>query len=442
MRGRAARLGRAAWLVGYLAVIIVPLVLVWVVGRDPGDDLLAISATDTGLLAFSLLVVALVLMARVPSLVASFGIETILRMHRVVALCAVALVAGHVVLIVFHDPRGLSIFDLRDTTAAAWAATISTVALATVVGFALRRKRRQPRYEGWRMLHIALAATVFLGAWLHIWWLDQLSANVLTAIWFVLMGLVVLAVAARRWVWLPVRAHRRSYIVDQVIPVSGNAVTLAMKAHGHEGVRFKAGQFAWLKIGSSSFVFEEHPFTIASTADAPHRKEFTIKALGDFSELLRGLRPGRRVFMDGPYGRFTIEGLDSSEGFVFIAGGVGVTPMVSMLRTLNQRRDPRPHLLLLGARSLEDLMLHAEVDRLREGLDLTVTPVLESPPEDWDGEQGRIDAELLDRCLPRHSKQHDYFLCGPPPMVIAVGKQLRDRGIPLNRIHTERFEVV
>ena len=106
-------------------MIIVPLVLVWVVGRDPGDDLLAISATDTGLLAFSLLVVALVLMARVPSLVASFGIETILRMHRVVALCAVALVAGHVVLIVFHDPRGLSIFDLRDTTAAAWAATIS-----------------------------------------------------------------------------------------------------------------------------------------------------------------------------------------------------------------------------------------------------------------------------------------------------------------------------
>jgi predicted ferric reductase len=442
MHGAAARVTRAAWFVGYLLVILIPLALVWAVGREPTDGLLAISATDTGLLAFSLLVVALVLMARVTSLVGAFGIERILQMHRVVALCAVALVVGHIVLVLVTDPRGLAIFDLRDTTSAAWAAIIATAALAAVVGFALRRKRRKPRYEGWRMVHLALAATVFFGAWLHIWWLDQLSDNVLFAGWFVLMALVVLAVALRRWVWLPARAHRRSYVVDDVTPVPGDAVTLAVKAHGHGGLPFKAGQFAWLKIGSSSFVFEEHPFTIASMADTPHQKEFTIKALGDFSELLRGMRPGRRVFIDGPYGRFTIEGLDSSEGFVFIAGGVGITPMLSMLRTLSHRGDTRPHLLLLGARTVDDMMMRSEIEELAGQLDLRIVDVVDSPPPDWTGERGRIDASLLDRCLPRHPRNHDYFLCGPPPMVIAVGKYLREAGIPYRRIHTEQFEVV
>ena len=61
-------------------------------------------------------------------------------------------------------------------------------------------------------------------------------------------------------------------------------------------------------------MFEEHPFSIASTAEHPERMEFTIKALGDFTELLGALRPGRRVFLDGPYGGFTIEGMRTHQG--------------------------------------------------------------------------------------------------------------------------------
>jgi ferredoxin-NADP reductase len=77
-------------------------------------------------------------------------------------------------------------------------------------------------------------------------------------------------------------------------------------------------------------------------AEHPDAKEFTIKALGDFTELLIGLRPGRRVYLDGPHGQFTIDGVRSS-GFVFIAGGVGITPMMSILRTLADRGDWAHH---------------------------------------------------------------------------------------------------
>ena len=137
-----------------------------------------------------------------------------------------------------------------------------------------------------------------------------------------------------------------------------------------------------------------------------------------------------------------MDGLDRSEGFVLIAGGVGITPMLRMLRTLSDRGDRRHHHLLVGARTVDELMLRGEIDQLRDELDLAVTEVIEVPPDDWPGETGRIDTELLERCLPRHHRHHDYFLCGPPPMVIAVGRQLRERGIPTRRIHTEQFDVV
>lgn len=262
----------AAWagLCGF--VLIAPLVVSWALVRTPGKSLAAELATTTGLVALSVLVVALVMPARLRSLVSSLGIEKTLRSHRLLAVATLALVAAHIVLVLITDPRGIRILDLRDTTAAAWAGIASALGLAAAVGLAVRRRKRRPRYEGWRLLHIGLAAVVVVTAGLHVWWLDNLTAHPLILAWLLLLAAVMLMVAARRWVWLPWRAHRRSYLVEEVFHEPGDAVTLVVRAHGHEGLPFRAGQFAWLKNGSSSFVFEEHPFTIASTADQPDRK--------------------------------------------------------------------------------------------------------------------------------------------------------------------------
>jgi predicted ferric reductase len=436
-------LKRAAWFLGYMAVLAAPRALLSVFAPDEVRGTLEMSAMNTGLVAFSLLVTAFVVMGRVPSLLGCFGVETIHRIHRVVAVLGAGLVVLHIFFVLLSDPRGLTIFDLVHTTPAARAAVLSTVALAVLVGLALLRRRRQPRYEGWRLLHITLAVIVFGAAWLHVWWLHHLAAYLVLSAWFAGMGLLVVAVAIRRWLWLPLKARRRSYVVEQVTESAGDSVTLEVRADKHEGLPFHAGQFAWLKIGTSCFVFEEHPFTIASTSEAPHRMQFTIKALGDFSELVRAMRPGRRVFLDGPYGQMGIDGLESSRGFVFIAGGIGITPMLSMLRTLADRGDIRRHLLLVGARTIDDIVLRPEIEALRERLRLTVVYVLGRPSPDWPGERGRIDGRLLDRWLPqRAAERHDYFVCGPPAMVVDVGEELKYLGVPPRRIHTERFEVV
>ncbi|MDX6258715.1 MAG: hypothetical protein QOH84_403 [Kribbellaceae bacterium] len=439
VHGPVARLG---WFGLYVAVLLVPLLLTWTVVGDPGISAGEAIALSTGLVGFSALVVAVALPARLPRLIATFGIETILTVHRLIALIALLMVAAHLVAVLIFDPRGFRILDLPGTTWAARAAVTGTVALVLLVVLAVRRPRRQPRYEGWRLVHNGLVAVVVTAAWLHVWWLRHLISHGVVAAWFVASGLLLLALAARRWIWLPIRSRRHAYVVEDVRPVPGDGVTLVIRAEGHDGLPFDAGQFAWLKIGSTPFVFEEHPFSIASTAEHPERMEFTIKALGDFTELLSALRPGRRVFLDGPYGGFTTEGHDDAPGFVLIAAGVGITPLLSMLRTLADRGDRRRHRLFVAARTEDQLMLRPEVTALTRRLNLKVVEVISDPAPGWTGATGRIDAALLERFLPRRPSRLHYFICGPPPMVVAISRELAGIGVPLRRIHTERFGAV
>jgi len=434
--GPAARLG---WFLLYAAVLLIPLFLTWTVVRSPGTDTGEAVVLSAGLVGFSALVVAVALPARLPRLIATFGIETILDVHRLIALIAVVLVLVHFGAVLLTDPRGLSILDLRNTTWAARAAIVSTGALVLMVVLAILRPRRLPRYEGWRLVHNGLVAVVLATAWLHVWFLGHLISHPLLAVWFIGSGLLLAGLAARRWIWLPIRSRKRAYVVEEVRPVPGDGVTLTIRADGHPGVPFDAGQFAWIKIGSTPFVFEEHPFSISSTAVHPERKEFTIKALGDFTELLAALRPGRRVFLDGPYGGFTVEGLDRAPGFVMIGAGVGITPLLSMLRTLADRGDTRRHLLIVSARSEDQLMLRPEIEEVRARLNLKVVEVVSAPGPGWTGETGRIDRDLLGRYLPRRPYRLHYFLCGPPAMVGSVSSALSGLRIPVRRIHTERF---
>ena len=393
------------------------------------------------LAAASLIVLTFVLPSRFRPLTGYLGVERLLRAHRALALAAVVLVLVHVAAVLLRPEPGLAVLDLRDAPPRVWAACVATLSLIALLG--LSRRRRRPRYEGWRLGHVILANVAILATALHVLWLDNLTRFPEARTWFVVIGLAMIAAVVNRWLFRPLRSRRHRYVVDEVRRESPTAVTLVLHAAGHQGVQFRPGQFAWLKIGTSPFVFEEHPFTIASTATEPWRKEFTIKGIGDFSDLVAGLRPGRSVFLDGPHGSFTLDGL-VSDRFVFIAGGVGITPMLSMLRTLAECDDKRPMLLVVAGRTADDLLHRADHEHLDQRLDLHLVEILEEPPDEWDGEVGRFTQDVFERALPlrRARERVDYFICGPGPMVAAATRIISDRDVPGRRIHTELFDVV
>jgi predicted ferric reductase len=225
------------------------------------------------------------------------------------------------------------------------------------------------------------------------------------------------------------------------VPERGGATTVALRADGHPGRRFWPGQFAWLKLADAPYALTEHPFSYASSGERPDRPEFTIKAYQGFSRRIpEQLGPGTRVLLDGPYGSYRLRA--DAERLVLIAGGIGITPIISLLRTAADVGDRRPFVLVYGSLHWEQVTFREQLDQLQRRLNLRVIHVLTDPPSGWTGETGFIDDPLLARHLPRDLAAADVFVCGPPPMLgLAVGA-LQRLGVAPERVHTEQFVTV
>ncbi|HEY6424747.1 MAG TPA: ferredoxin reductase family protein [Pseudonocardiaceae bacterium] len=439
-------LERTLWATAFLAVLLAPGLL----GLRTGDgsSLLSELSVGMGLLGVSVLVCAIVLPSRLRSLTRTFGIDGVLGMHRFVGLLFAVLVLAHIALVVAADPSNVTLLDVFHAPARARAATGATVAMGVLIGLATLRKQLQHRYEVWRWVHLALTGAVLVLSALHIWWLNHLVRDAGMRAWFAVLAVGVLGVLGYRWLWRPVFGARSEYVVRTVRPESPTVSTLVLEPRrdrhhlGRRNLIFAPGQFAWLRL-NPSIRAEEHPFTIASGAHPGECAEFTIRHTGDFTRALRALRPGSPVWLDGPHGAFG-GSLRRSTGLVMIAGGVGITPMMSMLRTLAQRRDRRPHRLVVVARTAEDLLFRAELAQLKQRLNLTVVEMLRQPHPGWTGATGDIDERLLTGLLPGEFRRNqlDYFLCGPPALVAAALAVLDELEVPLPRIHTEQFDMV
>ncbi|HWR47759.1 MAG TPA: ferric reductase-like transmembrane domain-containing protein [Pseudonocardiaceae bacterium] len=445
------QLERTLWATAFLAVLLAPALLAPVLhGPRTGDSssLLSQLSVGMGLLATSLLVCAVVLPSRVRSLTRTLGIDGVLGIHRFVGLAVTLLVGLHIILVLAAKPGNVALFDILHAPNRARAAVGATVALAALVALTVLRRRLRQRYEVWRWAHLALAGSVLILSALHIWWLNHLVRDTAMRALFTVLAVTALGVLGYRWLWLPIFGPRREYVVRELRTETSTVSTLVLEPRrdrhqrGYRTLAFAPGQFAWIRL-NPSIGAQEHPFTIASSAHLGLWTEFTIRHSGDFTNELRQLRPGSPVWVDGPHGAFTLD-LRRCTGLVMIAGGVGITPMMSMLRTLAHRRDRRPHRLVVVARTLDELLFRAELSELQQRLDLTVVELLRSPPPSWTGASGAVDEDLLTALLPGafRRNQLDYYLCGPPAMVTDVLTVLDGLDVPQPRIHTEQFDLV
>ena len=166
----------------------------------------------------------------------------------------------------------------------------------------------------------------------------------------------------------------------------------------------------------------------------------SIRKLGDFTNEIGNVPVGQRIYLDGPYGAFTIG--NPADMHVLIAGGVGITPMMSMIRTLADRGDKRPVVLVYGSKNWESITFRDELEALKARLNLTIVHVLSKPPVGWKGEQGFITAEMFKRHLPPPYADHEYFICGPGMMMDAIETVLGELGVPLSKYHSERYSFV
>ncbi|MFI2230033.1 ferredoxin reductase family protein [Nocardia testacea] len=429
------------WIALYVAVAVVPLVFAVIGPVEGGRGFWVEFSVALGFVGMSMLGAQFALVARFRAVAAPFGEDALVQFHRQISYVALAFVLAHPILLQLGGVDIVALLNLVEAPWRARCAVASTVLLLIVVATSVWRRRLRIRYEVWQLAHgvlsvavvaLALAHMLLVGYYLDAAW----KAWLWTVMTLALVGLLM-------WVRVvaPIRRLRRPWRVEQNTAERGDARTLTLAPVGHDGLRFRPGQFGWLTVGRSPFAVTAHPFSFSSSAADHSRVRITIKALGDFTSTIGDIAIGTRAFLDGPHGVFTPD-RHEGPGFVLIAGGVGITPMISILRTMTDRGDRRPFLLVYAVRTMDEQTFDDEIRACARRLDLTVVPVPETPPPEWHGESGFVDRGLLQRHLPDRYRHRQYFICGPAPMVTATEDALADLDVPADRIHTERFTFV
>jgi len=429
------------WIVGYLSLTLFPLLVLLLHPAPSGRGFWTEFSVALGFIGLAMMALQFILTARVNRIETSYGIDILLQFHRYTSLVAFFMVLVHPVILFIAQPETLQLLNFPQAPWRARMAILGTLAFLAMVVTTIWRKPLKIPYEPWRASHTILAVVAVgfgfahalaVGNYLGLFWKAVLWGGIiLISLWLIIYVRLV-----KPWVMT-----KKPYVVEEVLPQRGDVWTLALRPLGHEGFTFEPGQFAWLTLNITPLSMREHPFSMSSCADRADRIEFGIKAIGDFTKGIKDVQPGTRAYLDGPYGVFTTERYWDSAGFVLIAGGVGITPIFSILLTAAQRKDDRPFLLIYAASSWDDLTYQEELDALKEKLDLSIVYVLRKVHDDWAGDTGYVDQALLEKYIPLHRGSRHYFVCAAPVMMDAVERALFELNVPVTNVHMEHFDL-
>lgn len=429
------------WITVYLCLVLTPLFILLLTPGPPGSGFWWDFSIALGFAGAAMMGTMFVLTARFRYAAAPFGIDIIYYFHRWIGVAAFIFILAHPLIIFIIAPDLLRIYlDPSFISWPMWAGVASLAALTALVIVSLGRKQLGIHYDGWRLSHAILASAALLLTFVHIAGISVYVASPWKRILWATITICWLSLLLYVRLIKPLLLLKRPYMVEQVVKERGHAWTITLRPKGHKGFTFMPGQFAWMNLSKSPLIAREHPFSFSGSAEETETLQFTIKELGDFTRTIKNVSPGQIAYLDGPFGAFTID-RHPSANYVFIGGGIGIAPIMSMLKTLTSRKDKRPLLLFYAYNNWENLTFQEELETLKTKLNLKVVYILKNPPDNWQEERGFITDELLSRRLPLKPEQYEYYLCGPNALVSISEKSLRKQGVPLARIHSELFDL-
>lgn len=287
-------------------------------------------------------------------------------------------------------------------------------------------------YRFWLFTHRFLGVA-FIFALLHIIFItSDTSQSLMLKSYLVLWGIIGLAAYMYRTVFGSVFVRRTPYKVVKV--VSANTITRIELSPLGKKMDFKSGQFVFIRFlwsQEEGVIPEVHPFSIASS---PHEDTLRlyVKALGDFTSSVGRVKTETIAEVEGAFGRF-VPARYGNASQVWIAGGIGITPFLSMAR--NMQDLPQKIYLIYSVRTRSEMV---EFSVLKDFLsknfkNFTFIPYI------TDEEDGKfLDAKYIEEKVGGFAGK-EIFICGPPPMMKSMKQQIRSKNVPRRRIHSEEF---
>ena len=200
---------------------------------------------------------------------------------------------------------------------------------------------------------------------------------------------------------------------------------------------YKPGQFFFVTIKQSGKELTHH-FSFSSSPTEPQYFEFTKKLTDhEYSLALKASKVGDWARIDAPYGKFTFEG--EYPKIALLAGGIGITPFMSVCKYATDKRLDSKITLFYGCRSESDLAFRRELEGLaEENPNLKLHFVLNQASVEWKGATGVITADMIKQELPDY-RENVFYTCGPPPMVTAMESMIEGLGLPRTQMKQEYF---
>lgn len=208
---------------------------------------------------------------------------------------------------------------------------------------------------------------------------------------------------------------------------------IRFKLNSPATIDFVCGQFVQVLIEG---IAKPASFSIASSPCDREHVELAFHKVGQVTSVLAKMTPGVKCHLRGPLGRFTFSAEDGD--VIALAGGVGITPFISALRFINDKRLPNKYSLFYSAKNKEGLLYYDELHeivRKNNNADVVCT-VTREIPDDWQEETRRVDAAMITAHVPDY-KERTYYLCGPKPFIDTMIAIIKELGIPDEKIRRE-----
>ena len=348
--------------------------------------------------------------------------------HHLIGLVAFLLILIHPITILLSyfliSPAVAGNLILSD-----WPVIFGVVALVLTIVLLALTIYINLEYDNWKITHKFLGVPLFFAA-IHSWYVSGIFGTH-PAVKLYVTVFYLLAIVA--WIYrlfaarLGVNVY--DYIVDKAI-VKNDIIVLEL-APVKKPLVFNPGQFAFIQLDHRGIAHQRHPFSIASSpSDAS--LTFAVKSLGDYTETLKLIEKGVKAKIEGPFGRFG-DGFNKKKYQVWIGGGIGITPFISLSRSVSPADD------------VTVKFFYVVRDPAEAVFDEDIKDIVQSNPklqyQLWiSSKMGRFTAEKIQ---PANGDYIDteYFICGPPPMMSSLRKQLREKNVPSLRIHTEEFSI-
>ncbi|CAB4708365.1 MAG: hypothetical protein F2677_04460 [Actinobacteria bacterium] len=378
----------------------------------------------------------ILLVARIPWVERGVGHDRLITWHRKLGPYSLFLIGFHVLFVTLgyagQDHIRLYVEFWRILTQYMWMwAALAGFLFMMMAGISSYKKARaKMSYETWWLIHIYFYAAMALSFMHQVLNGPMFIGHPLNrAYWIFLYVAMTFSILVWR-IGIPLgRSMRHNLKVDRVVVEGPGVISVIMRGRKLRTMAAEGGQFFGWRFFARNHLLMSHPYSL-SAAPTEHLLRITVKDLGDHSRSLAFLKPGTRVFVEGPYGAFTA-GRASRPHVVLVGGGVGITPIRAIMEEFG---DGVQMDVIYRASREEDLVLRQELDYLaaQSNGSTRVHYLIGSRKEH------PMDARTLTNLVPRFADS-DIYICGPGPLVEAVRNAARDCGVPKNRFHDEAF---